>query len=132
MRRFAPVLVASILVIAACGDTSANTDDPSAAAEGSAATSSGAMPEVPPALPGSFVVGALQEALYITGYDPGVIDGLFGPGSTRFDRFGRSPADDRALRMTPSRVSTAPGSNDPRFPLCHRAGSSTSSCPASG
>lgn len=35
-------------------------------------------PSVPASLPGSFVVGALQEGLHFLGYDPGPIDGLYG------------------------------------------------------
>jgi peptidoglycan hydrolase-like protein with peptidoglycan-binding domain len=38
---------------------------------------------VPAVLPGSFVIGALQEGLYFLGFDPGPIDGLFGDQTGR-------------------------------------------------
>jgi peptidoglycan hydrolase-like protein with peptidoglycan-binding domain len=75
MRRVVGAL-ALALIVAACGGSStpAEESSPGTDADGER---TGA-PSVPAVLPGSFVIGALQEGLYFLGFDPGPIDGLFG------------------------------------------------------
>lgn len=83
MRRhvsIASTVVIAALMLAACGGEVGSTED-AASGSGSGPSSTSTtleVPSVPAAIPGSFVVGALQEALVVLGFDPGPIDGLFG------------------------------------------------------
>lgn len=76
---FVAALAAALALSACAADPTGEEGDLSAPSTPSTTTAGDpVVPSVPPSIPGSFVIGALQEALYLVGHDPGPIDGLFG------------------------------------------------------